>query len=119
MFSLNPSSLQGPADKYKTYFSNNTQKMITVPKTDFAGTPKSMNISIQPNLQENNHDEYIVLVDTKETEEENLFDNPYDSDEDNNARNTHNIWSDSIPQIYLGSITILGLFIFYKLLNKR
>ena len=113
MFSLNPSSIKTQPNNYKTYFSNNTHKFVTMPKTEYksTSTPTPISISLKPN----NNNEYLVLIDTADIIEETDNKESYSDNENDNENDN----DDYIPQIYFGSLTILGLYIFYKLLNKR
>jgi len=115
MFSLNPSLIKTQPNNFKTYFSNDTHKFVTIPKTEYksVSTPTPVSISLKPN----NNNEYLVLIDDVHVIEEIDTDSEPYSDNDNNGKGDD--FSDYIPQIYFGSLTILGLYIFYKLLNKR
>jgi len=109
MFSLNPSLIKTQPNNYKTYYSNDTHKFVTIPKTEYksTSTPTPVSISLKPN----NNNEYLVLINTADVIEEIDADS-IDNNDDGESK-------DYIPQIYFGSLTILGLYIFYKLLNKR
>jgi hypothetical protein len=147
---LNPSSVKTLTNdsnpNYKTYFSNTTQKFVTLPKAgtmvntpNIPGRPlptnqwntmyskdscnvsnlqkftpttsltKPLNISLEPN-----DNEYLVLIDEidviKETTDTDL---DLDLDLDSNNK------TDYIPKIYFGSLTVLGLYILFRLIHKR
>lgn len=106
MFNLNPSPIKTPIVPYKTYYSNYNQKMVTLPKTTFVSTPKPMNITIKPN-----ENEYIVLIEEKDF----LIEEPLDEEKEEMPTDM----LDYLPQIYVGSLTVLGLYIFYRLIHKR
>jgi hypothetical protein len=109
---LEPAPLQSSPQPYKTYFSNTTRQMVSLPVTASSSlfTPsssKSITVSLKPS-----NSEYSVLIDTDYSI--------------NTTDNTETIILESepkiidyIPQIYVGSLTIFGLFLFYRILVKR
>jgi hypothetical protein len=110
MFALNPSSVKNPTiEKNKALYSNKTRTFVTPLTTSPSTIPlKKGSVIIQPAP---NSDEYNVLVDLGD-----LDDDDTNSDDDQTIDSIHEL--PLLPQIYLGSLTILGLYIFYKLLHK-
>jgi len=86
--------------------------MITVPNTDFTAKSNPMSISIKPH-----NNEYMILVDTVEIiKKESITEQENDITESNESETSI---TDYIPQLYVGSLTVLGLYILYRLLNKK
>jgi hypothetical protein len=90
MFSFQPSSVKNPTiEQNKALFSNKTHTFV----------------SIKPEPSSN---EYTVLLDLED-----------DVDHPQEYIDHTGDGLPLLPKIYIGSLTILGLYIFYKLLQKK
>lgn len=96
--------------------------------TKFSSPTKVMNISLLPTRGENGDKNYISVVDIdgKFTEKfiasnpdhsnNSMFTTSDVDDEDN--KDIFSLGKDSIKTFYIGSITVIGLFILFRFMNK-
>ena len=106
--------------EYNDYFIEDNYYAFT--KNEFNNfTPESNysnNLAIKPIIEYDernmNSSQYITYINHPNIIFDDISDNKNDDSDDNNDIKNLNI----ISQIYFGSLTVIGLFIFFKLLQR-
>ena len=99
-----------------------TYKPTVVPKTT---------VSLKPINHPIGNANYVAMADPdttkrisigdyifKNVENDSLLLNPYDDQDDKKKENPFSLKGDNVNTFYIGSITVLGLFILYRIMVK-
>lgn len=113
---------------FTTVQSYNLGKSTCINTKPYYSSMNTMDVSFKPVKTPNGNANYIAIL---ENDDENIMvpDNEYDNKSESESDTSYNInhsdnldiytlGNDSIKSFYIGSITVVGLFILYRILDK-